>query len=310
MNYLKIFKILCIPIALCLSLPSNAQQRPVNSLYMFDQALINPAYAGSAVQLSATAIHRNQWVNFPGAPVTTTFTVHSGFLKSKIGLGIMLARDVIGIHEDYSFYVQYSYKIKSDYGTLHMGLQAGFNNLSSDFSSLTLRNLADPNLIGRRVKFNPNFGGGFYFNNEKMYAGISAPYLINNEIVDFEGVVSEAKQRRNYYINGGLRLNVNENVLFLPSTLIRLQEGAPLSFDISGTFVFHETVGLGVSYRAIDAIVTMFELKINENFHMGYAYDQTLSDIRDFSDGTHEIMINYRIRIPKVHQGLECPSYF
>jgi len=39
---------------------SVAQQRPVQSLYMFDPILMNPAYAGSAVQLSATAIYRNQ----------------------------------------------------------------------------------------------------------------------------------------------------------------------------------------------------------------------------------------------------------
>ena len=46
------------------------QQRPMQSLYMFDPLLVNPAYAGNHVQLSATAIYRNQWVNLEGAPKT------------------------------------------------------------------------------------------------------------------------------------------------------------------------------------------------------------------------------------------------
>lgn len=72
----------------------------------------------------------------------------------------------------------------------------------------------------------------------------------------------------------------------------------------------NDVVGLGASYRIHDSIVSMFEVQINENFHVGYAYDLTLSDIRLYSNGTHEIVINYRIKLSKIHQGLECPSYW
>jgi type IX secretion system PorP/SprF family membrane protein len=299
-----------ILVLIVFSTNSIAQQRPINTLYMYDHLLINPAYAGAAVQLSATAVHRNQWVNFPGSPVTTSFTIHSGFLKSKIGIGLMVNVDKIGIHDDVGFYMAYSYKIVTEVGTLSMGLQAGFNNLKSDFSSLNLRSNADPNLAGARSKFNPNFGAGLYFNSDKLYAGLSSPYLINNKIVDFEGVVSEAKQRRNYYLHGGLRLDVTPVFRVLPSLLMRAQEGAPLSFDITTVGLLYETVGLGVSYRLNDSFGWLFELQVNENFHLGYAYDKTTSALRQYSSGTHELMINYRIRIPKLHKGLECPSYF
>ena len=41
-----------------------------------------------------------------------------------------------------------------------------------------------------------------------------------------------------------------------------------------------------------------------------YAYDITTSDIRLYSQGSHEIMINYRIKLPKIHAGIPCPSYW
>ena len=47
----------------------KAQQQPVTDLYLFEGLVLNPAYAGSQVQFSTSLIHRDQWVNFPGAPV-------------------------------------------------------------------------------------------------------------------------------------------------------------------------------------------------------------------------------------------------
>src|SRR5918995_169136 len=105
-----------------------AQQRPIHSLYMFDPLLLNPAYAGTQVQLSGTAIYRNQWVNFPGAPKTFTGSVHSAFRKTRVGLGIIFGNDQIGVHSDNSLYLAYSYRLplnKYNGSYLTMGVQGG-----------------------------------------------------------------------------------------------------------------------------------------------------------------------------------------
>ena len=128
--------------------------------------------------------------------------------------------------------------------------------------------------------------------------------------MDLEDLTSIAKQSRYYYLTMGYTHKVSKNLKIVPSTLIRVQETAPLSFDANLIVVIHETVGLGGSYRLGDSMVGMFELQLNENFHVGYAYDFTTSDIRLYSNGTHEIMINYRIKVSKWHKGVECPSYW
>ena len=95
-----------------------------------------------------------------------------------------------------------------------------------------------------------------------------------------------------------------------PSTLIRYQDDAPLSFDVNAFMVFYDAVGVGLSYRNDDSVIPMFELQINQNFHVGYAYDITTSALNQYSNGSHEIMINYRVKFAKIHKGLECPSYW
>ena len=292
-------------------LAAKGQQRPVQSLYMFDPLLINPAFAGNHVQLSATSIYRNQWVNLEGAPKTFTASIHSSFFNTKMGLGLILGNDQIGIHNDFSFYGIYSYRIKlSRKGTLSMGIQGGFNNIRSDYTRLNLKSQNDPNLTGVITKFNPNIGAGLFYYQKDLYVGFSVPQLVNNNVLDLEGNGSLSTQLRYYYVLAGFSKKLSNNVKVLPSTLLRIQEQAPFSFDLNATFVLHDVVGLGVSYRLNEGVVGLFELQLNENFHVGYAYDFTTSDLSRFSNGSHEIMINYRVKIARLHQGLACPSYW
>jgi len=287
-----------------------AQQRPVQSLYMFDPLLVNPAYAGNHVQLSATSIYRNQWINLEGAPKTFSASVHSGFFKSKMGLGLIATNDRIGIHNDVGLYGVYSYKIKlTQQGVLSFGIQGGFNNLKSDYDKLNLKNTNDPKLTGIISRFSPNIGAGIFYRQKDIFGGVSVPQLIENSALITESATLVSQQRY-YYIFAGFNKKISTNFRWISSTLVRLQDNAPLSFDINGTGVIYEVVGLGVSYRLDEGMVGMFELQINENFHVGYAYDFTVSDLNNFSNGSHELMINYRVKIMRIHRGLPCPTYW
>jgi len=299
---------------LLLSLASGklvlAQQQPVTDLYLFEGLAINPAFAGSQVQFSTTVVHRNQWVNFPGSPVTNMFSVHSGFFKSKLGVGLMLTNDQIGIHNDLGFYGSFAYKITTDVGILSLGLQAGYNNIKSDFNKLDLKDQSDLLLNGVAQAWNPNFGTGVYFTNNRTFLGVSVPYLINSSTLHVEGVLSEAKRYRYYYLYGGTTLEVDRNVKLKPSALLRFQEGAPITFDVTLGIVVYEAVKFGATYRLNDNLNFLFEVELLEQLHLGYAYEYTLSEINRYSNGTHEIMLNFRFKVDRIHGGYKCPAYY
>ena len=83
---------------------------------------------------------------------------------------------------------------------------------------------------------------------------------------------------------------------------------APLSFDLNLLTVLYDVIGFGVSYQIDDSVLGLFELQPHENFHVGYAYDFITSEMARFLNGTHEIMVNYRIKLNNIHKGLACPS--
>ncbi|MEK6479786.1 type IX secretion system membrane protein PorP/SprF [Catalinimonas sp. 4WD22] len=304
--YFKYLRILLFGAFLIFQHSAHAQQRPIFSQYMFNGLVLNPAYAGNQPQLSVSLLHRDQWVNVDGAPKTSSLIAHSALKNRPVGLGLLVSRDKIGVHDDYSIYGSYAYKLNIGVGTLSLGLQAGFNYMVSDFTKLSTFNPDDPLFYGSVTRFSPNFGTGAFFSNKTTYAGISIPYLINNKVYDKDEIISEAREARYYFVTGGHVFHVSPGVKIKPSGLIRVQEGQPMGIDLNTNVFLQEVLNVGASYRSGDSVILLFEMLLNKTLSVGYAYDHTLSRIRNYTDGTHEFMLTYRRALGKG----PCHAYF
>jgi type IX secretion system PorP/SprF family membrane protein len=291
---------------------SDAQQYPVFSQYYFNELVINPAFAGSHVQLSMNATYRSQWVNFPGAPKTFSFSGHSSLFNGKIGVGLLVNSDQIGSYNNKNVYGFYAYKIRLNNGTLSMGLQAGLNLLRADFSKLNLVDQTDPSFSSTNG-FKPNFGAGLYYHQKNFFLGFSVPFILNNGVTaNVATTLDQIKEARYYFLRGGAIFPIDRanNVKFNPSILVRGQEGQPLSVDLNAGFVFYDAMSVGASWRNVDALITFVDFKLTDHFHFAYSYDWTTSGINTYSNGSHEFLINYRAKITKGHRGIPCPTYY
>ena len=306
---MRYFKIISGILLVCLlSFNSEAQQRPITGTYMYNGLLINPAYAGSLNLFSATLVHRDQWVNIDNAPVLQSFNMHTSMKKNRIGVGLQAFRDKIGVREQTGVYASYAYKIRMNKAILAMGIQGGFDNRTADFSELRLFNQDDPLLTGIDTRLTPNFGTGIYLANRDFFIGLSVPYILENTISNIEG--AQSKESRYYYATAGNVIPLNENLKLNPSVLVRFQENAKMSFDINANLIFENIAYAGVSYRSSNAVTFVFQLILNENFRAGYAYETETSDISGYTFGSHEILLNYRIKIKNVKKDPSCPVYF
>lgn len=303
-------------VALFISGCALAQQYPVFTQYYYNELVINPAYAGANVQLSATAMYRNQWVNFPGAPRTFNFSTHSSFMKNKIGLGLMINHDEIGSYKNQHIYFSYAYKLHFGKATLALGLQAGFNILGADFSELQLPGgpQADEAFANAINKLKPNFGTGIYFSKKNYFIGLSVPFIINNNLAttSVENFAAQIKEARYYFLRGGAVFPIDrfEKVKFNPSFLLRTQEGMAVAFDANIAFIFYDVFALGQSFRFGDSYITNISLKLSDKIWFGYSYDWTQTELNRFSNGSHEFVLNFRSIIRGVHKNPECPNFY
>src|SRR5450631_3508051 len=90
------------------SLMLKAQQAPMYTHYMYNTLSINPGYAGSRDALTLTGLYRAQWVDFKGAPVTQTITMHAPLQNEHIGLGLSVLNDKIGPTNNTSLFADFA----------------------------------------------------------------------------------------------------------------------------------------------------------------------------------------------------------
>jgi type IX secretion system PorP/SprF family membrane protein len=297
------------------ALPAEAQQRPLISNYIYTGLAINPAYAVRQPYTSFTALYRDQWVNVPGSPKTSSFFAQSGFKDKNLGIGLSIVRENIGVHLSNSVYASYAYQIRLSNGTrLAMGLQGGFDHIRSDWTRLNLPpgSQHDPIFQGETTQMVPNFGTGIYLFSDQFYLGLSVPYILTSNLNANTDLYQDVRYSRNYYMTGGLLLHMSEKMVFKPSALIRAEENMPVSFDLNISFFYAETVELGCSYRHHDSFVGLLGFQVNRFFKFNYAYDLTVSGLNPYSRGSHELMLQYRINFsaPRKHRMCPGPLYF
>ncbi len=281
----------------------KAQQDAQYTQYMYNTLAVNPAYTGSRGVLSIGALHRSQWVGLDGAPVTQTFNVHSP-VGRRVGLGLSIVNDEIGngTNQETTFDATFSYTIPvSDKGKLSLGLKAGGHFLNIDLNKLQSYR-PDLNLAGEETvdkNFSPNFGAGVYYHTDKFYLGLSAPNFLKTQHFDNSGNEDSfiAEERINLYLISGYVFNLNPNLKFKPSTLIKAVNGAPLQIDVSANFMFNDKFVLGAAYRWDAALSGLFGFQVSDQFMLGLAYDKEITDLGNtsFNDGSFEVFLRYEL---------------
>ncbi|MCW3078234.1 MAG: hypothetical protein JWO32_2843 [Bacteroidetes bacterium] len=269
--------------------------------YMFNEMFINPAYAGSKEAMSATLLHRQQWVNFPGRPITTSFSLHGPLMNNKMGLGLSVLNERIGVLNHNLVYLSYAYRVKTgEKSTLAFGLMGGLHNQVNKFNELKVNNdgSTDPQFSNSASTIAPNFGAGIYFSNKTFYTGISVPRMVDDKVkFATNGAVALSTKidpnNFHYYFTIGNLFTLNKDLKLKTQGMINAVQNAPLQYNVNANFLIKELVWAGASYRNDSAISAILGMQINSQFLVSYAFDYTLNSIQKYSQGSHEIVLNY-----------------
>ena len=273
----------------------SAQSMPMYSQYMYNMVNINPAAAGNRSVPSLSAIWREQWVGLPGSPSTKSFSYDVVTDNKKVGIGIQLFEDkYVNYIKRTGAALNYNMKVQvSENGVLSLGLKAGFYNDSKNLYGSYLGatgNTNDVVVASNLNKIVPIAGAGIYYNDDKFYAGFSAPDVItfsSNQGYNADNTLYQVKQVH-YFITSGYSFDVNEELQIKPSVLLKAVSGAPLALDLNTNIWMRNIVGLGVSYRTGESVLGMAELQLSSQLRFGYAYDMPFK-----RPNSHEFFLRY-----------------
>ncbi len=310
---MKLLSSLALTLTLALTLPLTlfSQQDPHHTQYMFNGLSINPAYAGSRGTISGMLFYRNQWTGFEGAPVTQSFSFHMPTAKKRAGFGFNVMNDKIGYTSQQWLTGSYAFIIPvKENASLALGLRGGVMNYRVNWNEVTATDLNDPIVAGNvRSVLMPNVGTGLYFSTPRMYAGLSMPHILNTPLRRSDtGSDAVARLYRHAYFTAGYVLGLENQVQWKPSILLKYSPGAPLEVDVNLMALIARRFWIGASWRSGDAVAAMIDFQIARHLRLGYAFDYSITELRKFHNGSHELLLGFEI-FPK-RALTKSPRYF
>ncbi|MBS1582430.1 MAG: type IX secretion system membrane protein PorP/SprF [Bacteroidetes bacterium] len=271
----------------------RAQQLPQLSQYTSHDYLYDPAVAGSRPWFEFRSAHRNQWVGIQDAP--RTFML-SGItpIGTKMGVGGYLFTDNVGPSRRTGMQLSYAYHLRlTEHIKLGLGLSFGMLQFLIDGSKITFHDGYDPIMDNQlRGELMPDATFGFYLYHDDWWFGATAPQLLRNKMWFFDDQDQTLSQlAAHYYAMGGYRLRLNEDLKLEPSFLLKYVDPVPPKLDLTATLRYKDMIWIGGTYRTNDAISVMVGYWMRKTFQFGYSYDITTTNLRNYSSGTHEVML-------------------
>lgn len=287
-----LFSVFCV----FAGLSAFAQQDPQFSQNMYNRLSVNPGYAGSNGTMCGTLIARQQWSGFTGSPKTALLSVDAPSKLLRGGIGGTVISDQQGFEKTMMVKLAYAYRLSLGAGTLGIGADLGVLTKSFSGTWVATDGVANDNAIPQNQNdLTPDFSFGAYYSSREIYVGVSTTHLTAAELKN-----NKITLARHYYVMAGYNKMVGSDLELRPSILVKT-DASSTQLDANFSVMYKNMFWGGASYRVKDAIVPMLGyqkvMTSGSTFRIGYSYDLTTSKIKNYSSGSHELMVGFCMKM-------------
>lgn len=272
----------------------------------------NPGATGEIDFLRIRGGARMQWVGIDNAPrgflAAADMPVKIG--KKRIGVGVNMSQESLGLFSNMLINAQGSYKIKFLKGILSIGIQAGYYNTKFKGSEVYIpegddyHETVDEAIPTRDVVGNSfDLSAGVWYTHKYFTLGISGLHLLEPTVhLDSEGTeTAEASQyetvlKRALYFTASGNIGLKNTLFELQPALMVKTDFDNFSAELTMRARYNKFLSFGVGYRYKDAVSVMVAAEF-KNFFLGYSYDYPTSAISKASSGSHEVVAGYMIKL-------------
>lgn len=309
----RIFRILLLMLGvLWVSVGVSAQNvDPLFAHYYQMQTLYNPAATGNSDYLRIRGGARLQWIGIDNAPKSFTGMADMPLKigKKRIGVGLTLMQEGIGLFSNMDLGVQASYKLKFLKGELSVGVQGAYYNTKFKGSEVVLPDGDDYHQSDEAIptqdlsgsKF--DFSAGVWYTHPKFYVGVSGRHLLaptmtmsleGNENSDTQEY--EIKLDRTLYLTAGSNIPLKNTLFELQPSLIVMTDLTDFTGQVDMRARYNRMFSFGLGYRYKSGVSVSLGAEF-KNFYLGYSYEYPLSAIAKASSGSHEIVAGYSLKL-------------
>jgi type IX secretion system PorP/SprF family membrane protein len=304
----------------CAASQGLAQQRAQMTHYLFQQLAYNPAYAGARGHLQSGMSFRSQWMGMEGGPRTAFLNAHGPLRNNRLALGFQSQADWTGPTQYVNFQVVYAYRIALEKVRFSGGIQVGMENFRADWTELDLETPIDdafPMLASSW--WSPLIGVGVLAQGDRWYAGLSCPFLLEQNLF-YESETAMFTQRlRHLYAMGGAQWQLAADWRFYGATLLSYAWGSsdlagdqiqssPVSWDLYASAFYRDLLLGGISWQTglpfwekgsgLGQTAGLFAVfQLDNGLRFGFSYDLPLSRLARPTAGSLEWTMGYEWKV-------------
>ncbi|WBX72547.1 PorP/SprF family type IX secretion system membrane protein [Tenacibaculum pacificus] len=259
------------------------------SVFNHSLNLINPAFTGKNNKIQIASNYKKVWAGIENS-------IHSNIIsfsmptQKGIAIGLSVITDNFYLFKETNISGDISYKIKL-YATheLLFGLKASVKSFGANLNNIKTFENNDPLFTKNEQLVLPNFSLGFAIRNERYFVHFSMLDILKERKNNTEKVATSNKMRTNF--GAGIHHKLTDYLGVTTTSLFRVIQGVPLSFDISSMLSINNKYDVGLTYRYNAALMGNFLIKTTDWLQLGYSYGAPLNEIAKYNNGTHEFFI-------------------
>jgi type IX secretion system PorP/SprF family membrane protein len=306
----------------------KAQEQFQLTNFAYSIHAINPAFSGIEDAINLNLGYRRQWTSVEGAPMTYYAGVNGSLnafkdanpnkrtlrksvprLYGKLrdqrgsinhGAGMYVSGNSFGPFQEISAYLTYSFmlQVSKDY-RLAFGLSMEYANQRFNSSKIALYN-PDLDEVYQRYARTPsnisrlNFNVGILIHGKNLFAGYSL-HQFGSILLSDEHFTETGNQGLYHFIVAGSNILLGPQFSLQPSTLVKYNQSYQWQADLLTKLIYRELLWTGFSWSYNNSIGILFGLRIQNSLYLGYSYEYNTGAISGYSQGTHELVLGYRI---------------
>jgi type IX secretion system PorP/SprF family membrane protein len=294
-------KAILLSICIITSLVSVGQANYQANLYMLNQQLINPAYAGKDYNVRASLLANNQLIGIPSSPKLFAFSLSSPIKLSKASLGLDITHQEYGVNKHTHISGIYAYRLPFKKSSLVFGLRATLANISHNNAELSTSEPGDERFLENANAWGYNFGGGLYYTRERSFISLSSPSWVQNtqkangkmesimelsEMPLFLSVGHESKQNRKVGLNSYF--------------LLRYYPTGGTILDLSFALDFQKKFWVGPYLKSNSQYGLLLGANFGPFVKLGYSAGISQQARDGFAGSNHEVSMIFKLKDKKV----------
>ncbi|MDX2360675.1 MAG: type IX secretion system membrane protein PorP/SprF [Crocinitomicaceae bacterium] len=289
-------RIALIFIGVLIASSSFGQQRAAYSNFMLNDYYYNPAIAGSKNVHIANASFRKQWVGFDGSPTLIMANFYGSVRnRGKVGYGVSIVSEQTGITQNTGIYLNYAHHFKlGEKLKLGLGIKPGWMQYRVKLYDAQVADKGDEVLTGNVYSASAfDLSAGFNLYTENFFFMASAHHMLGDAIK-----FTTYNENLEFHYNAILGYSFQfkkKNFELQPSVMVKYTKPVPLQVTGMLKATFNKKYWVGLLYRSDDAIGISAGIMLKERFGLAYGYDYTISKLRNYTSGSHEVMLTFVI---------------